>query len=278
MHVACKSRCGKTRGGCNHPCPLPCGTECLPCESRCRESCQHGRCASACGIPCTPCRERCPWECPHKKMCRSLCCQPCPPCPKTCRKKLLRCSHRCRGLCGEACVCSACDRKKFVALSLTAGGVVTVAEGDEDVKEMGQDTRLLKIPICGHVFRVDALDEYVDKALKSLPLDSPLTCPACPRKFILAHSIWRYSGLILERRVQQQQQAKLRLLESTSVSEERQKKIKASAHLLSEEASRALCIAESSQKRFSVNLASALTVQTKLVYVLERVLLSGTIQ
>lgn len=176
------------------------------------------------------------------------------------------------------CVCSACDRKKFVALSLTAGGVVTVAEGDEDVKEMDQNTRLLKIPICGHVFRVDALDEYVDKALKSLPLGSLLSCPACPRKFILAQSIWRYSGLILERRVQQQEQAKLRLLESTSVSEERRKKIKASAHLLSEEASRALSIAESLQKRFNVNLASALTIQTKLVYVLERVLLSGTIQ
>ena len=196
MHVACNAKCGKGREACRHKCSLTCGTACLPCDERCLEKCVHGACPSPCGAPCPPCMEPCPWRCPHKE-CRSRCCEPCTPCQKPCRRKL-RCSHRCRGLCGEACLCFVCERKMFVPLSIE--GVVA----EEESKKVLRNTRLFKIPHCGHIFRLDVLDVYVDRKLRSLPLGVQLSCPACPGKLILARDTWRFCGLLTKRHADQQ--------------------------------------------------------------------------
>ena len=203
VHVECKEKCGRELPGCGHKCRLPCGTECLLClEKSCGTSCLHGNCKKLCGKPCPPCKEACPWKSCRHQECNALCHQPCPPCAQPCGKKL-ECGpqdppegqgHSCSGLCGEKCFCFTCDRKNFVPLVID--GVLT----EEESVAVGEDTKLIKLPRCGHIFNVAALDVYVKGKCQSLPPGGSLTCPAdtCD-KMILEADYWRYHGLLRER-------------------------------------------------------------------------------
>ena len=203
VHVACKEKCGRALPGCGHKCRLPCGTECLPCQEKsCGTSCRHSNCKQPCGTPCPPCSEACPWKSCRHQECDALCHQPCPPCTQPCGKKL-KCGpqdppegqgHSCSGLCGEKCFCFTCDRKNFVPLVID--GVLT----EEESVAVGEDTKLIKLPRCGHIFNVAVLDVYVTKKCQNLQPGCSLTCPvATCNKMILEADCWRYNRLLRER-------------------------------------------------------------------------------
>ena len=75
-------------------------------------------------------------------------------------------------------------------------GVLT----EEESVAVGEDTKLMKLPRCGHIFNVAVLDVYVKGKCQSLPPGGSLTCPAdtCD-KMILEADCWRYHGLLRER-------------------------------------------------------------------------------
>ena len=135
--------------------------------------------------------------------------------------------------------------------------------------KVDKKTRLFKIPYCGHIFRVDVLDVYVERKLKSLPLGVPLSCPACPGSLILARNTWRYSGPLMKRHAQQQQ-VKTKVLERSSVSESLDKKIWASLSFLSPDVKKTFFTSEVG-KRHDVNQAFVLTNQIKLAYVIHEI-------
>ena len=127
---------------CSHACEANCTLSCPPCFQECENRCKHSYCPKKCGEICFSCRKECPWKCPHykcTKLCRDLCNRP--RCNKPCNKRL-KCGrkpnfHRCRGLCGEVCICAVCEKNG----------------GEED-----EDALFIQLPDCKHIFSVSDLD------------------------------------------------------------------------------------------------------------------------
>jgi hypothetical protein len=105
-HMPCSKVCDKPLA-CGHSCELKChqGSSCGPCKQPCGIACHHTKCNQACAAPCAPCAEPCEWYCVHKGACLLPCGVPCDrePCNNRC-DKVLKCGHRCPGLCGEICL------------------------------------------------------------------------------------------------------------------------------------------------------------------------------
>lgn len=105
-HTPCSKLCDKPLA-CGHSCTLKChhGSRCGPCKQPCSIACDHTKCHQPCAAPCSPCAEPCSWRCPHHGACLLPCGVPCDrqPCNLRC-SNLLKCGHRCPGLCGEACL------------------------------------------------------------------------------------------------------------------------------------------------------------------------------
>lgn len=152
----------------------------------------------------------------------------------------------------------------FVPLSIE--GVVA----EEESKKVLRNTRLFKIPHCGHIFRLDVLDVYVDRKLRSLPFGVQLSCPACPGKLILARDTWRFCGLLTKRHADQQR-AKIKVLKSTSVAESIDRKISTSSRLIRSCEGQKIPSAPPDGKEWDVNLVFALTNRIKLAYVIQEI-------
>ena len=152
VHKRCNLRCGRILV-CSHACKAPCTNSCPPCSVNCENRCVHSHCTKKCGELCIPCAEKCPWECPHYK-CTKLCGELCdrPRCNEPCRK-IPECgirneAHRCRGLCGEPCICALCDKNDSTDL------ITDTFLGGEDE----EDALFIQLPDCKHIFAVSDLD------------------------------------------------------------------------------------------------------------------------
>uniref|UniRef100_A0A8W8IV13 RZ-type domain-containing protein n=1 Tax=Magallana gigas TaxID=29159 RepID=A0A8W8IV13_MAGGI len=167
LHVGCKERCNRTLV-CGHICPDNC-SKCPSCKRPCENRCVHSRCMQSCGELCVRCVEKCNWTCRHYK-CTKRCFEPCnrPRCNKPCLK-LLKCNHKCIGLCGEPCPkkCRICNR----------GEVTEIFFGTEDE----DDARFVELEDCGHVFEVTGLDHYIDNFGKGDGKDISVKLIECPR-------------------------------------------------------------------------------------------------
>ena len=152
VHKRCTSRCERVLV-CSHVCKAHCTSSCRPCSMRCENRCVHSYCDKTCGDPCVPCTKKCAWKCPHykyTKLCGQLCDRP--RCNEPCTK-MLQCGrkrHRCRGLCGEPCICAVCEKND---------GRDAITEfflgGEED-----EDTLFIQLPDCKHILAVSDLDRY----------------------------------------------------------------------------------------------------------------------
>ncbi len=113
-------------------------------------------------------KEKCAWQCEHFE-CPSLCSEPCnrPPCNEPC-KKLLRCKHKCIGLCGETCPqwCRICTPDAEEAINL-----MTLSEFDP------KDC-FIQLIDCNHVFEVSTLDNWMTTQSESEAVQLPV-CPQC---------------------------------------------------------------------------------------------------
>ena len=155
VHKRCRLRCGRVLV-CSHACKSSCTTSCPPCSMKCENRCGHSHCNKKCGEPCVSCTKKCKWKCPHyecTKPCGQLCDRP--RCNEPC-KKILKCGrkgspHRCRGLCGEPCICAVCEKND-------GGDAITeiFLGGEED-----EDAMFIQLPDCKHIFAVSDLDRYM---------------------------------------------------------------------------------------------------------------------
>ena len=151
VHKRCKLKCSRVLV-CSHVCKAGCTSSCPPCTVSCENRCVHSKCAFQCGEACKPCAEKCKWECFHFK-CSKLCGELCdrPRCDRPC-KKFLKCGknrrrHRCRGLCGEQCICAVCMKND-------GDPITQIFLGREDKS----GARFIQLPDCKHIFAVKDLD------------------------------------------------------------------------------------------------------------------------
>ena len=159
----------------------------VPCKAKCDRQlfCKHNKCEKNCGDPCDLCNERCAWECPHHK-CTKLCGELCdrPRCHEPCTK-LLPCQHPCIGLCGEMCPkkCRECHKDE----------VTEIYFGTEDEP----DARFVELADCGHVFEVEAMDQWMDQAETTSdgkPVD--VQFKLCPKCRVPIRTSLRYGNII----------------------------------------------------------------------------------
>jgi hypothetical protein len=97
-------------------------------------------------------------------------------------------------MCGEKCFCVHCQLQNYAPLAIE--GVVS----EEESHDLGETTQLIKLPSCGHIFNVAALDVLVTKKCLSLPAEGAVTCPVpdCNKR-ILDRDCWRYAQLMQQR-------------------------------------------------------------------------------
>ncbi|KAK7497647.1 hypothetical protein BaRGS_00011042 [Batillaria attramentaria] len=156
------------------------------------------------------------------------------------------------------------------------GPTLDQVHAEEAAQTARADVRLIKLPRCGHVFDVDTLGAYVVAKLGTLPPGRGLSCPVCDKP-ILVWDCWSYSRL-LRKRHSDQQEAKKKLKESTSVSEERKCKITTAIYTLPHHpknrnsvSCRQAVARGFLTKKLDVNMAFALTSQCRLIRVVESV-------
>jgi len=127
-------------------CNKKCGCVCQDCKEKCRNACIHTACTKRCGELCD----------------REGCDEPC--------TELLKCGHKCIGLCGEECPtqCRICDGEYFDALSR-----ITLAEADED-------SRFVQLSDCGHTFDVEYMDGSLRSTYEENSTSKAVTVPCCP--------------------------------------------------------------------------------------------------
>ena len=152
-------RCGSSKCDrvlvCSHLCKETCPMSCPPCSLPCENRCIHAKCKHKCGEACVPCSHKCEWRCAHylcDRRCGELCNRP--RCDKPCNK-ILKCGsrrypHRCRGLCGEECICAVCEKNGRDAIT-------EIFFGTEDE----EDALFIQLPDCKHIFAVSGLDRYL---------------------------------------------------------------------------------------------------------------------
>ena len=193
MHKPC---CYKidVRRFCGHSLQLPCIglADSHPGRKNLSLSCPHTSVNKTCpeDISLT-CDEPCQWNCSHYE-CELACSEMCtrPRCDERCQLKL-KCGHQCFGLCGEPCLsfCPECQLKKFRQKLKSQG-------------EFTKDSQYYQL-VCGHIFSVKYLDEYVDKMCKpksteSMPIH-PLLCPVkeCKSFFMCGYRYGNQAKLLL---------------------------------------------------------------------------------
>ncbi|XP_059147745.1 NFX1-type zinc finger-containing protein 1-like [Physella acuta] len=168
VHKSCAEECKKILP-CGHLCTGPCGGQCVPCSSRCLTACRHGPCSkTTCGEKCDTCIENCAMICQHRH-CTMRCVDEClePLCTKRCNKRITSCNHKCMSLCGELCVCYDCEKDNFTLIDASnkkKHKQVKKLEMIERMKkfQVDDDTILMKIPECGHIFTLKQLDKWVE--------------------------------------------------------------------------------------------------------------------
>ena len=165
IHKLCRFSVN-TKRFCGHRLKVSCaGLSDNGCNEITEISCSHGTVRRPCDqMLHWYCGKRCRWQCHHHR-CYKQCSENCdrPRCHRPCNL-LLRCGHRCHGLCGEPCVifCPECDRNKFNYF--LRGNFYR-----------GRKYYQLQ---CDHVFVVEDLDKYVQEHLDTPPYPvGPLCCP-----------------------------------------------------------------------------------------------------
>ena len=165
IHQLCKFSVNMKRF-CGHRLKVSCeGLSDNGCNKITEISCPHKKVRQPCDqVLDWHCNRPCQWQCYHHK-CYKQCSENCDrlQCDIRCNL-LLRCGHRCHGLCGEPCmnVCPECDRSKFN--NFLSGNF-----------HRGSKYYQLQ---CRHVFVVEDLDKYVQERLDTPPYPvGPLCCP-----------------------------------------------------------------------------------------------------
>ena len=185
VHVKCAKKCNRNLI-CSHQCKSSCTKDCPPCTEKCPRKCYHSKCDHQCGKICIPCNEPCGWECEHYK-CTERCSDMCdrPRCNQPCNRKLT-CGnankpHFCRGLCGERCVCTICEKNN-------GEDVTTIIFGTEDE----DDARFIWLKDCEHIFECTALDRMMDSNDESDEIKSKV-CPLCRAPILKSR---RYGNIV----------------------------------------------------------------------------------
>uniref|UniRef100_A0A2C9K677 NFX1-type zinc finger-containing protein 1 n=1 Tax=Biomphalaria glabrata TaxID=6526 RepID=A0A2C9K677_BIOGL len=224
VHQPCQEKCNQYLP-CGHRCTGYCSTPCLPCKNPCQYKCIHGSCKtrhkeSFCGQPCYRCQNTCMKECDCQQLSDfKLCCEPWKkePCSGRCNKQLRVyqpgqkggkgkiCSHPCRGLCGEKCVCSICEKIQQIKRPTQAARnrQTNIVSGD----------LILKLPLCQHVFRLSELDDYVSQNSSN---GRYIYCPVCPKPLL---NCLRYDNLNWQK-FQQREKEKKELIERSSITQD----------------------------------------------------------
>ncbi|XP_045199758.2 NFX1-type zinc finger-containing protein 1-like [Mercenaria mercenaria] len=150
---------------CGHQLPTVCQNYPI-CVKPCEKRCSHGICTKRCGEPCEPCRKPCLLKCPHT-VCRRRCYESCDRrwCNMPC-EKLLKCKHKCIGLCGEPCpnICRWCHKKIFKAKTFG--------------NKHKQDARFILLEDCGHLVEYRVMDANMTEstAVDNVRLKCCLKC------------------------------------------------------------------------------------------------------
>ena len=137
-----------------------------------------------CAEACVPCQEPCERQCPHTQ-CEMTCSEPCSadPCSQPC-DLILRCGHRCVGLCGDPCPnkCKSCHPEEF--------GVFFGPEDEEDAT-------FVQLADCGHIIHAPSMDQWViDQSSTSGDKDQTIKLVECPRCKTPVRSTKRYNEVI----------------------------------------------------------------------------------
>lgn len=181
LHKVCKHRCNRTLL-CEHYCKDYC-SNCPPCTLKCENRCIHSNCQKTCGEQCIQCIEKCTWQCPHFR-CTKLCSQPCdrPRCHHRC-SRLLKCGHRCIGVCGEPCLtlCKICNKDQ----------ITKIFSGLDDKPY----ALFVQLEDCSHVFEVDWLDKWMDNDSQTRE-KTPVKLKECPKCNKPIRRNVRYGNLI----------------------------------------------------------------------------------
>ncbi|KAK7498029.1 hypothetical protein BaRGS_00010617, partial [Batillaria attramentaria] len=135
-----------------------------------------------------------------------------------------------------------------------------VASSQDEGSQTVDTTRLIKLPSCGHVFDVIALDVYVEKTLRTLPPGAVLPCPACPKPILDWHC-WRYCSRLRERHLAKQD-LKRNLIGATRVSPDLQWEVEQSVKMLP-----CRLVIKPALRLMDANKALALTCLCKLTWV-----------
>lgn len=92
-------------------------------------------------------------------------------------------NHRCIGLCGENCpsICKRCDKKKLTNI-LRAKSV--------------DDSLVVQLIDCGHIFKVDTMDEYMRLYPEHFILDEKMALKTCLECSTPIRSSGRYKNVI----------------------------------------------------------------------------------
>ena len=189
LHKRCSDKCERPLL-CGHLCSEKCAQNCPPCPKECIFTCVHGQCGNKCSTLCKSCPEKCEWKCEHHectKNCGEICVRP--RCNKPCRKIILKCLHRCLGLCGEQCpvdregnrICRICDKEKWNELCQEIFGT-----------EEEPGVRFIQLVDCGHIFEVTGLDRWMDMDPSDEGAIQWKTCLICKQPII---STPRYSNI-----------------------------------------------------------------------------------
>ncbi|PVD21342.1 hypothetical protein C0Q70_19515 [Pomacea canaliculata] len=252
--------------GCDHVSRLPCGSKWMPCkEPKCLDIMQAQQMQSCLRRAVQTLRRTMSVEMRTQEMSvlmsQSLSTLRFQVSPK------LKCGHLCSGFCGETCLCFKCEEKSFVALEIQ--GLLS----KEECAKVDDDTLLVKLPDCKHIFRADILDAYVER--KPLLPGKFLLCPACNTSLKDWHC-WRYHGKLRTRRLEHERK-KAALKTSTLVSSQRQHKIFKSMDMLrgTEKDPRSFAYSASRKslesRILNVNQCFALTNQIKLAKMIEMI-------
>ncbi|XP_059147742.1 NFX1-type zinc finger-containing protein 1-like [Physella acuta] len=272
VHKSCGEKCNKILP-CGHLCTGPCGGQCVPCSSRCLTACRHGPCSkTTCGEKCDTCIENCAMICQHRH-CNMRCVDEClePLCTKRCNKLIISCKHKCVSLCGEPCVCYDCEKDKFTLIDSSnkkKHQLVIAHDKRERAKkfEVDQDTILMKIPKCGHIFTLKQLDKWVE----DFEPDTThyIRCPNCT---VPIQMIARYEPKN-KQRAERRENLKDMVITESSISDEKVEKI-----ILSKQFINNFCSVDEGEfltrkpKEIDFNHALTLTLQIKFAYALLKI-------
>jgi hypothetical protein len=145
-----------------------------------------------------------------------------PPCDIRC-DNILKCGHRCNGLCGENCPpCMECDKQKPEDEQWRCT-IMYESSGEMDLNE----PRLYTLPDCGHTFCIEAVDNHMSTSVDHQGHKNigHKKCPLCGVAIVSAR---RYQSAIKQNFVKietvkaailKQREEELRKQQAASISE-----------------------------------------------------------